>query len=214
MSTTNPTFTINTLTGNSFSVSIDINDVSKIYNESKNIYDQYGLDFLKEAICQETGINPVCQQLFGIDELTISSSLTEIRELTLLQKPSLKVKFMSTNCYGINGFMLESRMRAHYHYLKNRAIPPSLDQPGCHVFDEDKKLSICQLFSDAEIPDIEVIGMDRDFLCIRLRDIPSVYLKEPRPFYGLSTLKDYEITPTDPEFTWLRFSGDYMEILS
>jgi hypothetical protein len=219
MTTTNPTFTINTLTGNSFSVTIDINDASKIYNEQKNIYDRYGLDFLKDAISKETGINPVCQQLFAEDgELTILSSLTDVvglwgSELILLEKPSLKVKFTTTTCYGINGFMLETRMRAHYHHLKNRTNFP-LDQPGCHVFESDKKLSICQLFSMERIPDIEVIGMDRDFLCIRLRDIPSDYLKEPRPFYGMSTLKDYEITPTDPEFTWLRFCSDYMEILS
>ena len=55
--------------GKSFTVSLSTIDVSSYYTESKNIYDTYGLDSLKDAISKNTDIKPICQYL---DEITVT----------------------------------------------------------------------------------------------------------------------------------------------
>ena len=63
-------FTIQTLDGETFQVSIPVTEAEQVYQETNSPYNHYGLDYLKDAICSSTGNDPVSQQLIGEEELT------------------------------------------------------------------------------------------------------------------------------------------------
>ena len=92
-------FTIQTLEGDTFSVSIPLSEAEKHWTQFHHPYIKYGLDILKDAISEHNGTDPFTQQLFGpTEELTISDSLIPLANqvITLMIKPSFSIHFLQT----------------------------------------------------------------------------------------------------------------------
>ena len=100
-------FTIQTLLGETFQVSLPVTEAEKVYQEPSFRYKYYGLYYLKEAICSSTGNDPVSQQLIGEEELTIQTSLLPLVDtvITLIVKPSFTIKFIATQL-GVQRFLV------------------------------------------------------------------------------------------------------------
>ena len=97
MCSTEITFTIQKLNGETFPISITRTDADTVYHRTSNLYNKYSLDILKKAISKHTGTDPITQQLITHDrELTISDSLIPLEGqlITLITKPLFSFRFI------------------------------------------------------------------------------------------------------------------------
>jgi hypothetical protein len=193
------TFTIQTLDGDTFPISITRTDAENVFSGSGRQYNKYGLDVLNDAICKHTGHDPVIQQLFNHDsELTISDSLIplENKVITLMIKPSFYINFaVLTDDWFVLFHMYQ--LDASLDYLRDYS-PPS---------------TICYLQKVANKPNpfpIEVLGQFRDFFKIAIKNIPIHLLICDR---RLSNVKQYYVTNKTPEYVWLRYDKTHLKII-
>jgi hypothetical protein len=187
MSSTEIQFTIQCLDGDTFRISIARTDAEKVFCGELNLYNQYGLDVLKDAISVHNGTDPVIQQLICEDhdsELTISDSLIplENKVITLMIKPSFLIEFSLKRPYP--------KSYLHYHLVDNikyLADPSNTPEP-----------IVCYLQSE-NVPQIEAIGQYRDYFKIKTKNISRSLTR--RHLYGTF--------PT----VWLRYDNSSMKIV-
>ena len=95
-------FTIQTLDGDTFTVSIPLSEAVKVwpgaFTSINSLYAQYGLDVLKDAICNHNGTDPDRQQLICQEELTISTPLPPLATsvITLIVMSPFQIEFIPT----------------------------------------------------------------------------------------------------------------------
>ena len=195
------TFTIQTLDGETFPISIARSEAENVWMQLKNQYNKYGLDILKEGICKHTGIDPVAQQLVNHDsELTTSDSLISLENkvITLIIKPSFYINFVDL---VDNGFVL-------FHIFQLDANLDFLRDDGAGPF------TICYLQKAAlknksRRSPIEVLGQFRDFFKIAIKNIPPHLLYD-----SIKAIWQYNISEETPEYVWLRYDKTYMKIIT
>jgi hypothetical protein len=184
-------FTIQSLDGETFPISILRRAAQKIYNKSTMkyfshdpIYKQYGLDVLKDAICVYKGTDPCIQQLVCGEELTLSTPLIplENKVITLILKPSFRIEFANPT----------SDLAPHQYAID--AINSYL--AGSRIY----KYTICLLNNKTQIPQIEVLGMYRNYFKIASEHLPSQYLTS----WAYGNKVPYIICPDTPKYVWLR----------
>jgi hypothetical protein len=197
MNSTEIQFTIQCLDGDSFPISIARTDAEKVFHGKSNLYNQYGLDVLKDAISVHNGTDPVIQQLVTDDsELTTSDSLIplENKVITLIIKPSFYIDFVDL---FDNWFVLFNifQLDANLDFWRDDGSEPS---------------TICYL---QKVPHtthaIEVLGQFRDFFKIAIKNIPPHLLYDSR-----KALWQYNISEKTPEYVWLRYDKTYMKIIT
>ena len=198
-------FTIQTLLGETFQVSIPVTDVEKVFQKKTNKYHYYGLDYLKDAICSSTGNDPVSQQLIGEEELTIATPLLPLVDtvITLIVKPSFTIEFTALPTENVVYMLLSTN-----------------DTPLAPISDwNDSSLSIiCYLcdglrtwFPQKQFK-LRVIGQRRDYFKIATADLnPVKHIALRNSPFPLS--KPYIITDNTPTYVWLRFDKDNMKIV-
>ena len=203
-------FTIQTLLGETFQVSIPVTDAEKVFLKNTTPYHYYGLDYLKHAICSSTGNDPVSQQLICQEELTIQTPLLPLVDtvITLIVKPPFTIYFLSTQ------------------------IPPVLFQllGGCSAAGReswtsgDTPLSIVCYFHNYHphpsghgyyplISNLRVIGQRRDYFKIATTNLNTVNTEELLIQNSPAAIARYLITDNTPTHVWLRFDKDRMRIV-
>ena len=192
-------FTIQTLDGETFQVSIPLTDAEKVFQKKTNKYHYYGLDYLKDAICSSTGNANVSQQLIGEEELTIQTPLLPLVDtvITLIVKPPLTIEFIHTPTPVM--------------YLLLGAPYTPNQIPGWNK----EELSIVCYFHNYQplyplILNIRVIGQRRDYFKIAIADLKAanaVLRNGP-----ILRSNPYLITVATPTYVWLRFNKDNMKI--
>jgi hypothetical protein len=180
-------FTIQTLLGESFQVSISVTEAEKVYRPANHSdpYNNYGLDYLKEAISIHTGNDPVSQQLICQEELTNSTPLITLASsvITLIVKPSFTIKFI-TPPYLIQRLLI----RPHY-----------LARIECYLFVSLSKLRV------------SVRGIVDDYFKIAIADLilaNAILLVHESPHQN-----SYIITTDTPTYVWLRFYKSHIKIV-
>jgi hypothetical protein len=197
-------FTINTLDGKTFPISISSRDAQNVYGGSKNQYNKYGLDVLKEAISKHTGNGPVIQQLITEDkELTISDPLIQL-EITLMLKPSFYINFL------LPYIKQEYPLYSDIDFLQDRTAytleSSTWESIICYL---GNYITSSEGVGDGYIPQIKVLGEYRDYFKIATKDLPLDYLRDP----NLWVDKKYIINDETPEYIWLRYNKNNMEIV-
>jgi hypothetical protein len=184
-------FTIQTLQGETFQVSLPVTEAEKVYQEPSFRYKYYGLDYLKEAICSSTGNDPVSQQLIGEEELTIQTSLLPLVDtvITLIVKPSFTIKFIATQL-GVRRFLQLG--------VRRFLVAPGREQ-----------WIIC--YFHPKISNLRAIGQRGDYFKIAIAD-----LKSTNAYLGCcqQLSEPYLITTDTPTYGWIRFDKDNMKIVS
>ena len=185
-------FTIQTLDGETFQVSIPVTEAEKVYKGRRSAYNHYGLDYLKDAISIHTGNDPVSQQLFCQEELIIATPLLSLVDtvITLIVKPPFTIKFVSNNWHT-----LEKHWACADGLLLRETV--------CYVNCE-------------QLTTLRVIGLRLDYIKIATAD-----LKVAETLRGwdvvLSTMSSrhvlYNITDNTPTHVWLRFNRVNMIIV-
>jgi hypothetical protein len=193
MTTTDIHFTIQNLDGETFQVSMARKSAQKICKQTDNLihiplWEQYGLDILKDAIYVHSGCDPCTQQLIQEEELTLSTPLIplENKVITLIIKPSFQIEFVSP-------------LSPHYYQID--AITSYLS--GTHSY----KYTICFLNNKTQIPQIEVLGKYRYYLKIASKNLPPQYL------VALCGFGQYSIDLSTPTYVWLRYDNRSMKIV-
>jgi hypothetical protein len=189
-------FTIQTLEGRTFPVSIPVTEAEKVHQEPSDPYNNYGLDYLKDAICSSTGNDSVSQQLICEEELTISTPLLPLADsvITLIVKPSFTIetqyeyKACQSGRYAGHPLLWEPKLS----YISNIV---------CYFYNSNPK---------PRISNLRVIGQRRDFFKIAIADLKSANAVLRT---GHSLPKPYQITTDTPTYVWLRFVKDYMKIV-
>ena len=187
MNTTEIEFTILSLDGDTFQVSIERAAAEKYWHQPYNPYSKYGLDTLKEAISKITGNDPITQQLVVTKILTISTPIIPLANqvITLIIIPPFSVAFTLG-------------MSANYFYPINANIDWLTETQNSSTAP-----TICYLHSTTLLSPIEVIGMDRSHFKIKSDNIPFQYLNTPdcdRYYWKL------------PEYVWLKYDKHRMII--
>jgi hypothetical protein len=198
MLTNNIEFIIQTLEGNTFPVSIPQTEAERIVCAtavSFNPYNKYGLDVLKDAICKQTGIDPVTQQLVGHDELTVYTPLLDLanKVITLIIKPSISCSLAWTSRHY---FQLIRDLK----YLKDFSDPTLAPYTYQHV--------ICYLYSETQMPPIEAIGQKENYIKLAIKNIPPELIFT---FNGWS-YKPMKSNYETPKNLWLQ-CNDKIEII-
>lgn len=215
---TTVTFNIQTLEGKTFSVDLPLELVEKVHHQEaplRDYYDQYGLDHLKEAICQERGVDPVCQTIIGQRELNINSLLLDYSDLllTLLVTPSLTVTFR-----GVLAKETESTSRVYSYYQLEKSMSVDIWEEALEEGEKDSGSNkhecelICYLSLEDTLTEIQVVGRSRDYFKVLFKSLPSAHLKCQRNFLTQEA-KDYKIRDTDPEYVWIRYRPEQMEVI-
>jgi hypothetical protein len=207
MSSTEIQFTIQCLDGDTFRISIARTDAENVFCGELNLYNQYGLDVLKDAISVHNGTDPVIQQLICEDqdsELTISDSLIplENKVITLMIKPSFLIEFSlhrpcdnhPTLPWGTNDYHLVANIK----YL---ADPSNASEP-----------IICYLESE-KLPRIEAIGQYRDFFKIRIKNLPHNAIRYWYKQLPASENSFLCIDRSAVSTVWLRYDNRSMKIV-
>ena len=183
-------FTIQTLDGETFQVSIFVTQAQKVYQGHQYPYNHYGLDYLKDAICSSTGTDPVSQQLICEEELTIATPLLPLVDtvITLIVKPPFTIHFVSNNCHT-----LEKHWPCTY---------------GQHL-----SRTVCYLISE-QLTTIRVIGQRLDYIKIATADlkVADVVLRTLTSHLSRRHVL-YNITDNTPTHVWLRFNKEHMTIV-
>jgi hypothetical protein len=179
-------FTIQCLDGDTFQVSIPRTEAEKIMPRHANQYDKYGLDVLNDVISKHNGTDPITHQLFGDQELTISTPLIplENKVITLMIKPSFRIEFS-----------LGPSSSWQYEYQLYDNIT-DLSHDSVLRVSREPILS----YSQRDIPQIEVIGQYRDFLKIASQKLPHF---RNNNFHQTPPLK----------YVWLRYDKWSMKIV-
>jgi hypothetical protein len=198
-------FTIQTLLGETFQVSIPLTQAENIFLDNTSPYHYYGLDYLKDAICSSTGTDPVSQQLICQEELTIRTPLLPLVDtvITLIVKPSFTIEFTALPTENVVYMLLSTK-----------------DTPPAPISDwNDSSLSIiCYLcdglrtwFPQKQFK-LRVIGQRRDYFKIAITDLHEVneLLRTSRSG-RIST--PYLITTNTPTYLWLHVDNDTMKIV-
>ena len=198
MNSTEIQFTIQCLDGDMFPISIARTDAENVFCGERNLYHQYGLDVLKDAISVHNGTDPVIQQLICEEELTISDSLIplENKVITLMIKPSFLIEFSLKRPYP--------KSHLHYHLVDNikyLAVPSNTPEP-----------IICYLQSE-NLPRIEAIGQYRDFFKIKTKNIPQSDLR--CIYAGVPSNEQFVLfeSPLLTSTVWLRYDNRSMKIV-
>lgn len=213
------TFNIQTLEGKNFSVDLPLELCQKVHRQDaplRDYYDQYGLDHLKEAISRETGTDPVCQTIVGTDELNINSRLLEYRDivLTLLVTPPLTVTFR-----GVLAKETPFTSRVYSYYQVEKCMSVDIWEEALEEGEIDSGENkhecelICYLSLEDTLREIQVVGRSRDYFKVLFRSLPLSNLKSKRNFLTQEAT-DYEIRETDPEYVWIRYRPEQMEVIS
>jgi hypothetical protein len=208
-------FTIQTLDGETFQVSIPVTQAKKVYQGLQSPYNHYGLDYLKDAICSSTGNDPVSQQLIYEEELTSSTPLIPLVDtvITLIVKPPFTINLVSNNWHTLEE-----------HWTTRLGKPTSV----CVAYGLHSSRTVCYL-STAEtheqLTTLCVIGQRLDYIKIATADlkVADVVLRTTIPiitFTLLSTTRSpsrkdelYNITDNTPTHVWLRFNKENMTIV-
>jgi hypothetical protein len=204
MNSTEIEFTIQSLDGETFPVSIERAAGEKYWRRCgnrllRNPYSKYGLDILKEAICKITGNDPISQQLVADKPLNISTPIIPLANqlITLIIMPPFSITF-------------KPQESSHYFhpidanidwFMKNSPAPSPI---------------ICYLHSAINNPPspIEVIGIYRAHFKIKGSNIPPQYLKNKHaPLSYTSQIQFPEQYNWQlPEYVWLRYDNRIMNI--
>jgi hypothetical protein len=204
---TNIDFNITNLEGTRFSVSIPHQQAIIQYNDILyNVYDTFGLDYLKNAICVETGIDPVNQQLWSSEsELLHSTPLLPLKSetITLLIKTVARVHLprathqLPSMCgiYSID-------------YLRQSPYPPDNHVQAARY---PSLYTICYL----QPPDsydlcCDIIGLDefRNHLKLKLNTISPTYLSTSCWRITKHRLRLDKF----PEYGWLLYNKKTMKL--
>ena len=199
-------FTIQTLDGETFQVSILVTQAQKVYQGLQSPYNHYGLDYLKDAICSSTGNDPVSQQLICEEELTIATPLLPLVDtvITLIVKPPFTIHFVSNNWHT-----LEKHWPCAYGLHSSRTV--------CYLSTAE---------THEQLTTLRVIGQRLDYIKIATADlkVADVVLRTTIPittFTLLSTTRShsrkdelYNITDNTPTHVWLRFNKENMTIVA
>ena len=186
-------FTIQTLEGETFQVSIPLTQAEKVFQKKTNKYHYYGLDYLKDAICSSTGNDPVSQQLIGEEELTIQTPLLPLVDtvITLIVKPPFTIEFIQKPTpvvYLLQGNINTDEAQSIVCYFHN-----------CHPL-------------YPLILNLRVIGQKRNYFKIATADLNAVkHIALRMSPFPLS--KPYLITVTTPTYVWIQFDKDNMKIV-
>ena len=184
-------FTIQTLLGETFQVSIPLTQAENIFLDNTSPYHYYGLDYLKDAISIHTGNDPVSQQLICQEELTIQTPLLPLVDtvITLIVKPPLTIEFIHTPTpvvYLLQGHINTDEAQSIVCYLLRRLSPLILN--------------------------LRVIGQKRNYFKIATADLKAVkHIALRKSKFPLS--KPYLITVTTPTYVWIQFDKDNMKIV-
>jgi hypothetical protein len=186
-------FTIQTLDGETFQVSIPVTEAEQVYQETNSSYNHYGLDYLKDAICSSTGNDPVSQQLIGEEELTNRTPLIPLVDtvITLIVKPPFTIEFITPQSVH--------RLLIH---------PYPLFYPYSHTH------IVCYLRSGLSNLRISALGIVDNYFKIAIADLISanaILQKVER--VNLNRINRYIITHSTPTYVWLRFSKDHINIV-
>jgi hypothetical protein len=179
-------FTIQTLDGETFQVSIPLTEAELGWEES-----HYALDYLKDAICSSTGNDPVSQQLICEEELTISTPLLPLVDtvITLIVKPSFTIKFVSN----------------YWHAFEVEFRPQKFEvQPLCYLNTTENIQR-----------NIRAIGQRLDYIKIATADlkVADVILRLDKLVIVETSNNRYNITDYTPTHVWLRFNKEHMIIV-
>jgi hypothetical protein len=182
-------FTIQTLEGESFQASILVTEAEKVYRPANHSdpYNNYGLDYLKEAICIHTGNDPVSQQLICQEELTSSTPLIPLASsvITLIVKPSFTIKFITPH-------PSVHRLLMHPHYLAP---------------------IVCYLFISLSNLRVSVRGIVDDYFKIAIADLISANAILQVHESVHHHLNSYIITTDTPTYVWLQFHKSHIKIV-
>jgi hypothetical protein len=202
-------FTIQTLEGKTFQVSIPVIDAEKVFLKNTTPYHYYGLDYLKHAICSSTGIDSVSQQLICEEELTISTPLLPLADtvITLIVKPPFIINFISLQETPVLFQLLGGS---------------PVGRESCNHL-PDATLSIVCYFHNYHphpsgygyyplISNLRVIGQRRDHFKIAITDLNTVHVNELLIQEG-GTIAPYRITDNTPTHLWLQFDKDRIRIV-
>ena len=201
-------FTIQCLEGNTFSVSITRAQAEKVFTyTTRNPYNSYGLDFLKDAISKQNGADPTTQQLFtSDDELTTATPLIRLtgKVITLMIKPPITVtlKNVAAAALGIYALPLES----HIDFLKGISCGEKYHSQS----------TVCYIHvpcSQEDGPKIQAVGMNRDFFKIHIKNLPFALLRAS----ALSYFSEPFILPNlfhkeSSQHLWLRYDKNVMHL--
>ena len=215
MSSTEIQFTIQCLDGDTFPISIARTDAEKVFCVERNLYNQYGLDVLKDAISVHNGTDPVIQQLITDNsELTISDSLIplENKVITLIIKPSFAINFSDFGNYCNDSVYIYGP--SDYHLVANIKFLADAggSEPVIGYLQRGFKLPPaggCCL----KWPQIEVIGQYRDFFKIKTKNIPQSVLRSI--YAGVPSNEQFVLfeSPLLTSTVWLRYDNRSMKIV-
>jgi len=184
-------FTIQTLDGETFQVSIPVTEAEQVYQENNSPYNHYGLDYLKDAICSSTGNDPVSQQLIGEEELTNRTPLIPLVDtvITLIVKPPFTIEFITPQSV---------------HRLLIHPYPLLSDPAG----------PVCYLRSGLSNLRVSARGIVDNYFKIAIADLISANaILQLYESADLNRINKYIITHSTPTYVWLRFSKDHINIV-
>ena len=182
-------FTIQTLLGETFQVSISVTEAEKVYRPANHSdpYNKYGLDYLKEAISIHTGNDPVSQQLICQEELTSRTPLIPLASsvITLIVKPSFTIKFIAPP-------YIIQRLLIHHHYLAS---------------------IVCYLVVSLSNLRVSVRGIVDDYFKIAITDLISANAILIAHETEGPPQNSYIITTDTPTYVWLQFYKSHIKIV-
>ena len=172
------------------------------FTANTNPYESYGLDFLKAAISNQNGADPITMQLFtSDDELTTATPLLPLQNQVL----SLIIKSPITVTLQHSQPLLEWRRLVY-------ALEHNIDfLKGSHP---QTAPTICYIHSPETSPPppttIQAVGLDRDYFKISIENLPFHLLRDSHWLYAehfsLDGIHIYE----RPNHLWLRFDKNVM----
>ena len=205
-------FTIQTLEGNTFQVSIPLSEAEKVCTDTESFptfYEQYGLDALKEAIQSHHGTANAVQQLICLEEeLTISTLLIPLATsvITLIVMVPFQIEFIPSCA---NDSVDVSRIDL-YPLLANLELLALAYGYG-HGFQSVAYLHLCNESTHTRTHRLRVVGQTRDYLKIAFCDLNASGGVIRKTRWVEDEL--YQITDDTPTHVWLHFDKAHMKIM-
>jgi hypothetical protein len=198
-------FTIQTLEGETFQVSIPLSEAEKTYVEGALDltllfnHEKYGLDALNDAIRNHNGTENDIQQLVCDEELTIQTYLPSLvdKVITLIVKSPFQIEFIST---------------------PGSCVHPLLACRGKGLFSDlhtDTFIAYLHLWYEMTTHghQLRVVGQMRDYFKIAFADINDSGGVVRKTRWVNSQAPSYQITEDTPSHVWLHFNKAYMKII-
>lgn len=231
-------FTIQTLEGETFQVSIPLSEAEKTWTQKQNecspaqyscshcnsFYEQHGLDSLKDAIHNHNGTANAIQQLICQEELTISTPLIPLATsvITLIVMVPFRIDFQQflaphINCdvYALLANLDHFESTSHTHIINGisttiKGAKASEIVTYLHLYRPPNNSSFT--------PSLRVIGKIRDYFKIATADLSDGGLWDTggvlrNTYNDYSCQPPYQITDDTPSHVWLKFDEVNMKIV-